>query len=388
MPHPISAIKENERFVSYAQNFEDVMLWRALKDVDKGFYIDVGAFHPEIDSVSKSFYDRGWRGVNVEPTGYYADLLRRERPGDLVLEVVLSDKSGLTAFYNLENPGLNTADPAIADRHRKSGLGIIETTLPCLTLEDIFNKTGGMDINWLKIDAEGFESRILKGWGKSAARPWIVVVESTVPNEKTENFELWENELLSRGYSFVFFDGLNRYYIYKKYTELKKFFDCGPNVFDDFVLSGTASNPLCSVVNSKLAKEKSEKEKTEAEISVLNRNLAEKENRNGELMAEAESLRAEIESLRVDINGFSHSRSWQITEPLRFIAKLLRIIRLKLSRGANNGELRQNYRNANYYSADSGCIPPADIDDLPAGTRSIYADLKRTIESKESKRRD
>ena len=40
-------------FTSYAQNFEDVMLWRALKHVQKGTYVDVGAQHPVIDSVSK-----------------------------------------------------------------------------------------------------------------------------------------------------------------------------------------------------------------------------------------------------------------------------------------------------------------------------------------------
>ena len=54
-------------FVSYAQNFEDVMLWRALSHVDCGFYIDIGAHHPTIDSVSLAFYERGWTGIDVEP---------------------------------------------------------------------------------------------------------------------------------------------------------------------------------------------------------------------------------------------------------------------------------------------------------------------------------
>ena len=53
--------------VSYSQNFEDVMLWRALKDVENGFYIDVGANHPAIDSVTKLFYENGWSGINIEP---------------------------------------------------------------------------------------------------------------------------------------------------------------------------------------------------------------------------------------------------------------------------------------------------------------------------------
>lgn len=33
-------------FDSYAQNFEDVILRRALKDVDKGSYVNVGAQDP------------------------------------------------------------------------------------------------------------------------------------------------------------------------------------------------------------------------------------------------------------------------------------------------------------------------------------------------------
>lgn len=41
------------------------MLKRALKDIDCGFYIDIGANDSEIDSVTKAFYDEGWRGINI-----------------------------------------------------------------------------------------------------------------------------------------------------------------------------------------------------------------------------------------------------------------------------------------------------------------------------------
>ena len=55
-------------FVSYAQNFEDVILNRALKSVTNGFYIDIGAEDPVTDSVSLAFYNKGWRGVHVGGT--------------------------------------------------------------------------------------------------------------------------------------------------------------------------------------------------------------------------------------------------------------------------------------------------------------------------------
>ena len=57
-------------FRSYAQNFEDLMLYRALGKVERDFYIDIRAQHPEIDSVSKAFVDKGWRGVHVEPVSH------------------------------------------------------------------------------------------------------------------------------------------------------------------------------------------------------------------------------------------------------------------------------------------------------------------------------
>ena len=42
-------------FISYAQNFEDVLLWRALGTVERGFFIDVGAQHPDQDTVTPAF---------------------------------------------------------------------------------------------------------------------------------------------------------------------------------------------------------------------------------------------------------------------------------------------------------------------------------------------
>ena len=42
-------------FISYAQNYEDVMLWRALKPINKSFFVDVGSNDPIIGSVTQAF---------------------------------------------------------------------------------------------------------------------------------------------------------------------------------------------------------------------------------------------------------------------------------------------------------------------------------------------
>jgi hypothetical protein len=52
-------------FISYAQNYEDVMLWRALRDVEKGFYVDVGAADPEECGRSHGRYRLGVGVSNI-----------------------------------------------------------------------------------------------------------------------------------------------------------------------------------------------------------------------------------------------------------------------------------------------------------------------------------
>ena len=79
------------RFVSFAQNGEDVVLWRALGGIENGRYVDVGANDPSLLSVTRAFYDRGWSGLCVEPDPVLAPIFQAERPRDQVLTAVISD---------------------------------------------------------------------------------------------------------------------------------------------------------------------------------------------------------------------------------------------------------------------------------------------------------
>jgi FkbM family methyltransferase len=207
-------------FRSYAQNFEDIILWRALKHVKNGFYIDIGAWDPVSDSVSLAFYEQGWRGIHVEPLPYYAARLREARPDELVIEAAISDRPGDVTFFEIEGTGLSTGVEAHALRHRQWGYACQETSVPSRTLASIFDEVGHREIHWLKIDVEGMEREVLSSWGASKARPWLLAIESTLPNLPTESFESWEPLVLQRGYEFVYFDGLNRYYVHESHAGL------------------------------------------------------------------------------------------------------------------------------------------------------------------------
>jgi FkbM family methyltransferase len=230
--------------ISYAQNFEDVMLWRALGHVEGGFYIDIGAQDPVVDSVSLAFYEKSWKGIHVEPTPHYAGMLRAQRLGDTVIEAAVANTGDMLAFFEIPETGISTADPQIAEQHRERGFEIRKITVPCVRLSSIFKICGKQEIQWMKIDVEGLEHSALRSWGKATARPWIVVVESTLPLTQIESHAQWEPLLLRRGYTPVYFDGLNRYYVSKEKYELKQAFNAPPNVFDNFSVSGTASTKL------------------------------------------------------------------------------------------------------------------------------------------------
>ncbi|WP_186207573.1 FkbM family methyltransferase [Burkholderia gladioli] len=247
---------------SYAQNFEDVMLWRALSHIDSGFYIDIGAQDPLVDSVSLVFYERGWRGIHVEPTARYANALRAHRPDETVVQAAVAAQSGVLNFFEIVGTGISTADPVIAEGHRERGFELTEIVVPCVSLAEIFAMHAGREAHWLKIDVEGFESSVLRSWADSPARPWIVVIESTLPLTQTLSHEKWEALLLDRGYEAVYFDGLNRFYLSAEHPELRAAFGAPPNVFDAFRLNGTANAPFHGLLHERLQQTTEQMQKT------------------------------------------------------------------------------------------------------------------------------
>ena len=75
--------------LSYTQNMEDYHLWLAFGGRREGTYIDIGAGHPVADNVSFFFYERGWRGIVVEPQPRLLDLYGRIRPRDVAVAALI-----------------------------------------------------------------------------------------------------------------------------------------------------------------------------------------------------------------------------------------------------------------------------------------------------------
>ena len=215
--------------ISYAQDHEDVMLQRAFPGVVAGTYIDVGANDPVLDSVTKHFSDRGWRGINVEPIPGLFERLVEDRPRDVNLNLGLSSREGKLTFYESpEKPGWSTFSADLAREHRLDGLELHERTVPVSTLRQVCEDHVDGPVDFLKVDVEGFEREVLEGADFRRWRPRVVLVEDSGAGS-------WEPILLGADYLPAGRSAFNRYYVRSEDRPLLDAFrePVGPR--DDFI---------------------------------------------------------------------------------------------------------------------------------------------------------
>lgn len=259
----------NDGIISYAQNFEDVMLWRALAHVGKGNYIDVGAQSAYEDSVSRAFHEHGWNGVHVEPMPFYAEQLRKERTGDVIVQAMVGAQEGMGALFAMSGTGLSTSREDLAEGYERDGREVVREVVPVVTLDQVLDIVDG-EVHWLKIDVEGAEHQVLQGW-HGDRRPWVLVIESTRPMSQEQNYEEWEPLVIGKGYRFVYFDGLNRFYVSEAHHALADAFQVGPNVFDRFRLAGTATSTFTAKLNHDAAVIEGERARIASEHAQIGR---------------------------------------------------------------------------------------------------------------------
>lgn len=194
------------RFVSHAQCGEDAVLLRVLGERPSGFWIDVGANDPVLDSVTKNFSDLGWSGINVEPVESLHAALVAHRPLDINLLSALSDHEGEMKFFRVDsNLGLSTFDADLASRYETNGEKVTPIGVPITTLAAVCERhLGGRRIDFLKIDTERHELAVLRGHDFDRF-PVRVLLAETGDDAR----EAVVDYVTSQGMRFAQFDGLN-----------------------------------------------------------------------------------------------------------------------------------------------------------------------------------
>lgn len=221
--------------VSYAENAEDVLLRRAFPG-EHGYYVDIGAYHPTENSVTKHFYDKGWAGINIEPQRHFCQLLAAERPRDVNLEVAVGTQTGhvqLVTYPGLE--ALGTLSQEVVREHQRLDLTSVAVQVEVLRLESVLEQYVEQPIDFLKIDVEGKEADVLESFDLTRWRPRAFVIEGTFPGTARPTYAAWEHHLYAAGYVRTLFDGLNCFYARSDDERLIELLSVPANIFDQFV---------------------------------------------------------------------------------------------------------------------------------------------------------
>ena len=209
-------------FVSFAQNREDVVLNRAFAHLATGTYLEVGANWPTEDSISRSFYDRGWSGITIEPVASMCEAHRRERDRDTqVCAAAGRPGAGPLTLHRIAGTGLSTTVDAVGDSHRLAGMDIEDVEVPSTTVDDVLAEHMPADapLHFAVIDTEGAEEDVLAGFDLARWGPWVLVIEATAPNSREPTHDAWEPGVLAAGYRLCQFDGLSRFYVHQDHAD-------------------------------------------------------------------------------------------------------------------------------------------------------------------------
>jgi FkbM family methyltransferase len=166
--------------IGYSQEGEDILLNRIFSNVQKGFYIDIGAHHPFRFSNTYFFYKLGWSGINIDPIPGVKQLFDQYRPNDINLEIAINDAKATLTYYNFKEKALNTFSEPLAEKYQKASWeleGVIPIeTFPLAEILYRFLPAKKM-IDFMSIDVEGLEMNVLRSNDWEKYRPGVLLIE-------------------------------------------------------------------------------------------------------------------------------------------------------------------------------------------------------------------
>ncbi len=207
-------------YQSYSLDGEDIFIDKILGYKKIGFYVDVGAYDPHRVNNTKRFYDRGWSGINIEPSkeNYRKFVLSRQR--DINLNLGIGNENSQMKFYKFIPSTLSTFSTKEKSKYQKLGhkfLGI--EFIDVRKLSYILNKyCPKRKLDFLSVDTEGFDFQVLKSNDWKKFRPKIICIETAdyqgfkqVIHSRTKANEI-DLFLISKGYKVLLDNQTNSIY--------------------------------------------------------------------------------------------------------------------------------------------------------------------------------
>jgi len=191
----------------YALFGEDKFINNYFKNKSKGFYIDVGCYHPLDGNNTHLLYKKGWSGINLDINFYSIELFNFLRKRDINIHSGVSrKKDNLTMYYRKEINMLNTLDEKIAKIHFRNGYKKKNIQVNSLNFFISKHSKKLKKIDFINIDVEGVELEVLKSLNFKLYKPQLICVE--IHNVK---------KMYDDNYNYLKSNNIYNYLIGKKY---------------------------------------------------------------------------------------------------------------------------------------------------------------------------
>ena len=163
---------------SYAMDNEDTAVLNYFKDKKDGFYVDVGCYHPIHRNNTYLLHKKNWSGINIDTSQFSIDLFNHMRPKDLNYNYAISNRNEIIKlFYQKELSQLSTTERDQAETVFQGN--IKEKEVKAFTLDEVLNrnKYKNSKIDFLDIDVEGADLKVLEGLSFDKFKPELVCIE-------------------------------------------------------------------------------------------------------------------------------------------------------------------------------------------------------------------
>ncbi len=168
----------------YSQHGEDFILWHLFQNQSMpGYFVEVGALDGTRFSNTYTFEREGWSGVCVEAHPDYIEMLKKNRPKSYCVWAAAGESNGEVTFYANSRGSLSTLDPSLEEKFRREYgsffTGFRPVTVPIKTLNQILSEANApVPLDFVSIDVEGAEMRVLQGFDLDRFQPRILILEA------------------------------------------------------------------------------------------------------------------------------------------------------------------------------------------------------------------
>ena len=149
---------------------EDILINRFFRKQDDGFYVDIGCYHPIKGSLTYYLYKKGWKGLNVDLSKISIDLFKLARPKDYNIHAAVTNFDGETFFF--ENGMINQQNTL-----ENSGTNLKKIKIIAFKLQTLLEKLNINQVDFLNIDAEGSDYKVISSLNLNKIRPKMICIE-------------------------------------------------------------------------------------------------------------------------------------------------------------------------------------------------------------------